>query len=177
MAADGNDLMMDLIERTGEPLMPWLSTRFKRATPKTLAQLYELQERRSRIEKALMKLWTLPGSDKTRRIDAIIHPVAPHPVPEIDRWNAVGYTSSFVLLDWPAGTIPVRNFTEADLELGKEMDSKILTSWDERNRELCKSCVRCRPASANHIRELENCRSPGISRLSAANTGPYSEAA
>jgi Asp-tRNA(Asn)/Glu-tRNA(Gln) amidotransferase A subunit family amidase len=137
MAADGNDFMVDLIERTGEPLMPWLATRFKRGTPKTLAQLFKLQQRRSHIEKALMKLWTL-GPGKGRRIDAIIHPVAPHPVPEMDRWNAVGYTSSFVLLDWPAGTIPVRNFTEADLELGKEMDSPVLTSWDERNRELCK---------------------------------------
>lgn len=137
MAVDGGGVMMDLIEGMGEPLIPWLKNRTKRGTPKTLAQLYELQARRSEIEKALMKMWTVPGSDKTRRVDAIIHPVAPHPVPEIDRYNAVGYTSSFVLVDYPAGTLPVRNFTEADLELGKEMDSKILSSWDKRNRELC----------------------------------------
>lgn len=137
MSTDGGNAMVDLIESTGEKLMPWLQTRFKRGTPRTLAQLHELQASRSRIEKALMKMWTVPGSDKAGRVDAIIHPVAPHPVPEIDRYNAVGYTSSFVLLDYPAGSIPVRKFTEADLEVGKEMDSKILSSWDKRNRELC----------------------------------------
>ncbi|KAL1952505.1 hypothetical protein VTO42DRAFT_5178 [Malbranchea cinnamomea] len=138
MSVDGGGFMMDLLESTGEPLIPWLKGRTKRGTPKTLAQLFELQGKRSRIEKALMKMWTVPGSP-TRRVDAIIHPVAPHPVPELDRYNAVGYTSSFVLLDYPAGTLPVRNFTEADLELGKEMDSKILSSWDKRNRELWNS--------------------------------------
>ena len=137
MSVDGGGHMLNLIESTGEPLIPWLQSRTKRGTPKTLAQLYELQARRSRIEKALIKMWTVPGSDKARRVDAIIHPIAPHPVPELDRYNAVGYTSSFVLLDYPAGALPVRDFTEADLELGKEMDSKILTSWDKRNRELC----------------------------------------
>lgn len=76
-----------------------------------------------------------------RSVDAIILPVAPHPVPEIDRYNAVGYTSSFVLLDYPAGVIPVRKFRETDLELGQEMTAPVLGSWDKANRLLCKSSL------------------------------------
>jgi hypothetical protein len=65
-------------------------------------------------------------------------PIAPHPVPELDRYNATGYTSTFVLLDYPAGTVPVRPFVESDLELGKAMDAPTLGNWDKVNRTLCK---------------------------------------
>ncbi|WEW54740.1 hypothetical protein PRK78_000165 [Emydomyces testavorans] len=138
MAVDGGNFMMDLLKSTGEPLIPWLQNRVRRGKPRTLSQLFELQAKRAEIERAMMQMWTV-GSDKSRKIDAIIHPVAPHPVPEIDRYNAVGYTSSWVLLDYPAGSIPVRNFAVADLELGKEIDSIFLSSWDKRNRELWNS--------------------------------------
>ncbi|EEP82166.1 predicted protein [Uncinocarpus reesii 1704] len=138
MSVDGGHRMMDLLESTGETLIPWLQGKTKRGEPKSLGQLFELQARRTEIERAMMQMWTV-GSNPSRKIDAIIHPVAPHPVPELDRYNAVGYTSSWVLLDYPAGSMPVRNFTEADLELGEEMGSKVLTSWDKRNRELWSS--------------------------------------
>ncbi|EZF33305.1 hypothetical protein H101_03120 [Trichophyton interdigitale H6] len=139
MGVDGGQHMMNLLESTSEELIPWLKGRVKRGAPKTIDELAKIQARRSHIERQLMKMWTVPGTDKTRRVDAIIHPVAPHPVPEIDRYNAVGYTSSFVLVDYPAGNLPVRKFTEQDLEAGREMDSKILSSWDKRNRELWNS--------------------------------------
>ncbi|EFR04102.1 acetamidase [Nannizzia gypsea CBS 118893] len=139
MGVDGGQHMMDLLESASEELIPWLKSRVKRGTPKSIDELSKIQAKRSHIERQLMKMWTCPGTDKTRRVDAIIHPVAPHPVPEIDRYNAVGYTSSFVLVDYPAGNLPVRKFTEQDLEIGKEMDSKILSSWDKRNRELWNS--------------------------------------
>ncbi|PGH28252.1 hypothetical protein AJ80_00143 [Polytolypa hystricis UAMH7299] len=143
MSSDGGGFMMDLLESTGEPLIPWLQGRMKRGNPRTVAQLFELQARRSEIEREMRKMWTISGSgadgSAEKKIDAIIHPVAPHPVPELDRYNAVGYTSSWVLLDYPAGTIPVRKFAEADLELDREFDSKILGSWDKRNRELWNS--------------------------------------
>lgn len=137
MGVDGGNTMMDILESTSEPLIPWLQGRMKRGKPMTLEQLSQLQDQRSVIEKELLGMWTLNG-DSTKRIDAIITPVAPHPVPEMDRYNAVGYTSSFVLLDYPAGTIPVRNFRESDLEIGKDMNSPVLGSWDKINRQLCK---------------------------------------
>ncbi|EGE85958.1 fatty-acid amide hydrolase [Blastomyces dermatitidis ATCC 18188] len=145
MGLDGAGGMADILESTSEPLIPWLQTRFKRGTPRTLAQAYASQGRRSEIEKEMMKMWTLSSSSdsglqsRMRKVDAIIHPIAPHPIPEHDRYNAVGYTSSWVLLDYAAGAVPVRKFTEADLELGKEMDGKVLSNWDKRNRELWNS--------------------------------------
>ncbi|KAF4153779.1 hypothetical protein CNMCM6936_009559 [Aspergillus lentulus] len=135
MGADGGGGLLDLLESTSEPLIPWLQKRMKRREALSLEQLIELQEQRSDIEKELLGMWTVNG-DCTKRIDAIITPVAPHPVPEIDRFNAIGYTASFVLLDCPAGTIPVRNFTESDLDSGNDMDSPVLGSWDRVNREL-----------------------------------------
>ncbi|GFF83579.1 putative amidase C550.07 [Aspergillus lentulus] len=135
MGADGGGSLLDLLESTSEPLIPWLQKRMKRREALSLEQLIELQEQRSDIEKELLGMWTVDG-DCTKRIDAIITPVAPHPVPEIDRFNAIGYTASFVLLDCPAGTIPVRNFTESDLDSGNDMDSPVLGSWDRVNREL-----------------------------------------
>ncbi|KAB8079521.1 alpha-glucosidase [Aspergillus leporis] len=135
MGIDGGNAMMDLLESTGEPLIPWLESRTKRGRELTVSELGQLQAQRSIIERELLKMWTLDGGSD-RRIDAIIHPVAPHPVPEIDRYNAVGYASSFVLLDYPAGTIPVRHFRESDLESGKEMDAPVLGSWDKANRLL-----------------------------------------
>ncbi|PGH15936.1 hypothetical protein AJ79_02103 [Helicocarpus griseus UAMH5409] len=145
MGLDGAGNMADLLEATSEPLIPWLQGRFKRGTPRTLAQTYAIQAHRAEIQKEMLKIWmTAAGSSdgsvaKGRSIDAIIHPIAPHPVPEHDRYNAVGYTSSWVLLDYPAGAVPVRKCTEADLELGKEMEGKILSNWDKRNRELWNS--------------------------------------
>ncbi|KAA8651633.1 hypothetical protein EYZ11_004895 [Aspergillus tanneri] len=135
MGVDGGNSMMDLLESTGEPLIPWLQGRTKRGKELTLTQLGQLQAQRSVVERELLKMWTLDGVTG-RRIDAIIHPVAPHPVPEIDRYNAVGYTSSFNLLDYPAGAIPVRPFNESDLETGKEMTAPVIGSWDKANRML-----------------------------------------
>ncbi|PLB48315.1 alpha-glucosidase [Aspergillus steynii IBT 23096] len=132
MGADGGNSMMDLLDKTGEPLIPWLQGRTKRGKEMTVTQLGQLQAQRSVIERELLKMWNQNG----RRVDAIIHPVAPHPVPEIDRYNAVGYTSSFVLLDYPAGVIPVRPFNQGDLEKGKEMKTPLIGSWDKANRKL-----------------------------------------
>ncbi|KAL4934947.1 hypothetical protein BDV06DRAFT_234883 [Aspergillus oleicola] len=146
MSVDGGETMMDHLESKNEPLIPWLQTRMKRGRPITLSQLSQLQAARGEIELELKrKLWmgggTGNGHGHEQTVDAIIHPVAPHPVPQLDRYNAVGYTSSFVLLDYPAGTVPVRDFGRGDLEGGVEMDTKVLGSWDKVNRELCMSIL------------------------------------
>ncbi|RAL05299.1 putative general amidase [Aspergillus ibericus CBS 121593] len=136
MGIDGGGLMMDLLEKTGEPLTPWLKGRIGRRKEITVSELGQLQMQRAQLERAMMRMWTLNAADETRRIDAIIHPVAPHPVPEMDRYNAIGYTSSWVLLDYPAGVVPVRTFREDDLELGREMTIPVGGRWDEANRKL-----------------------------------------
>ncbi|KAJ5774753.1 hypothetical protein N7457_009649 [Penicillium paradoxum] len=138
MGVDDGSHMLDLIESMDEDLIPWLQGRMKRGKALTVVQLAKLQAQRAEVEKEMMKMWTLSpqASSVARRVDAIICPVAPHPVPEIDRYNAVGYTSTFVLLDYPAGVVPVRSFTESDLEIGREMEAPVLGSWDKANRKL-----------------------------------------
>lgn len=138
MGIDGGSVMSDMIKKTGEPVVPWMSTRMRVGTPKSLREVAELQTRRAVIEREMLDVWNETDSTggKRRRVDAIICPLAAHPVPEIERYNAVGYTSSFVMLDYPAGVLPVRLFSEGDLELGTPMPGKAISSWDEKSREL-----------------------------------------
>lgn len=82
----------------------------------------------------MLKIWKHPKTGQT--IDAIICPVAPHPTPLIDHWNSVSYTSSFVLLDYPAGSLPIRDVTEKDLPV--EVEGKERNRWDAINRAMCK---------------------------------------
>lgn len=132
---EGANAMFDLLEAGEEPLSPWLSTRLKRRKVAPFGKVQELHGKREKLRKECLQMWR----DKSGEIDAFICPVAPHPVPPIDRYNGAGYTSSFVLLDYPAGTIPVRNFTKADKK--GEMKGKVLGSWDKVNRALCKCSV------------------------------------
>ncbi|OBT44914.1 hypothetical protein VE00_04757 [Pseudogymnoascus sp. WSF 3629] len=127
----GDNSMLDLIEETKEPLIPWLEGKVGRKAPKSVEEVAELHAQRLEVMKKMLKVFKTPDG---RKIDAIILPVAPHPVPEIDRWNTVGYTSSFVLLDWPAGTVPIRKVNEKDLE--GEVQGKSLGTLDDRTRLL-----------------------------------------
>lgn len=135
---DGGNTMFDLLETTQEPLINWLSTRMRRGKQMPTDKLIEIHAQKIKLETEMLEIWKDPQTG--RRIDAIVCPVAPHPVPPIDRWNGVSYTSSFVLMDYPAGTLPVRDFEEADLQ-GGLIDVNPLNSWDKVNKELC----RCYP--------------------------------
>ncbi|KAH7359789.1 amidase signature domain-containing protein [Pyrenochaeta sp. MPI-SDFR-AT-0127] len=104
----GHNHTFDLLEETEESLIPWLSTRLKRRPPMDLSQVQDLHARKT-----------------GRMIDALICPVAPHPVPGIDRWN-----------DYPAATLPVRDFTARDREDELPPGLEILGGWDKRKKEL-----------------------------------------
>jgi Asp-tRNA(Asn)/Glu-tRNA(Gln) amidotransferase A subunit family amidase len=129
----GNNYVFDVLESTGEPLSPWLSTKLRRKNLLSLEKLTEAHAKREELRNDFLKIWR--DASTGREIDAFICPVAPHPVPHIDRWNGVSYTSSFVLLDYPAGTIPVRNLVPADLMRAVSSDPPI-GPWDKANREL-----------------------------------------
>ncbi|KAH7342550.1 general amidase-like protein [Rhexocercosporidium sp. MPI-PUGE-AT-0058] len=130
---EGGNVMFDLLESTGEPLINWLSNRMRRGKHMPTDQLMDIQAQRTDLETEMLKIWKDPKTG--RQVDAVICPVAPHPVPPIDRWNGVGYTSSFVLMDYPAGTVPVRDFEENDLK-GEIEGENALGPWDKVNREL-----------------------------------------
>jgi Asp-tRNA(Asn)/Glu-tRNA(Gln) amidotransferase A subunit family amidase len=131
MATDGYNASFDLMDATGEPPSPWLKDRVRRKAPAALKLARELQGRREALRQEFLRVWEHEGES----VDAFICPVAPHPIPPIDAWNGVSYTSSFNLLDLPAGVVPVRPVTEADLA-EEVSDTKPLGSWDARNREL-----------------------------------------
>ena len=131
---EGGNNMFDLLESAKEPLSPWLATRLRRKAPLPFDKVRELQGKRTELQRQFLKIWR---DSNGREIDAFITPVAPHPVPPIDRWNGVSYTSSFVLLDYPAGVVPVRLFEKKDTK--GEIKGKPSGSWDKANRELCKN--------------------------------------
>ncbi|USP74811.1 uncharacterized protein yc1106_02085 [Curvularia clavata] len=128
---EGGNAMFDLLESFNEPLSPWLSTRLKRKKPVDLAKAQQLHGKREKLRSEFLRIW----KDEHGDIDAFICPVAPHPVPPIDAYNGVSYTSSFVLLDYPAGVVPVRRFGKKDMQ-GEMESTKPLGSWDKANRAL-----------------------------------------
>jgi Asp-tRNA(Asn)/Glu-tRNA(Gln) amidotransferase A subunit family amidase len=148
---DGNNHVFNVLENTGEPLSPWLSTRLRRKSPVTLDRLRAAHASREKLRTDFLKIWK--DSKTGREIDAFICPVAPHPVPPIDRYNGVSYTSSFVLVDYPAGvsssisvsvsvvsklrlqTLPVRPLVPSDLA-GEISSNPPIGPWDKTNREL-----------------------------------------
>ena len=139
MGVGGSENLNDLITSTGEPLVPWMKTRFRKGPPQAYARMAELKAQRAALQQEMIDVvWTRTddAGRRRRKVDALICPLAAHPVPEIERYNAVGYTSSWVYLDCPAGNLPIRDMQESDLELGKPQGGKVLSSWDEKNREL-----------------------------------------
>jgi amidase len=129
---EGGNTMRDLLDATGEPLSPWLVGRFERRKRLDLESICALHARREQLRQEFLSIWR----DKDGTIDALVCPVAPHPVPPIDHYNGLSYTSSFVLLDYPAGVIPVRAFEHNDMR-GAMRSSQPLGGWDEANRKLC----------------------------------------
>lgn len=145
VSIEGANAWFDLLEKTGEPLSPWLESRLRRRPQKGTDEIRNLQAQRTELLTASLNIWRENGGHWNkqqsrddgleRTLDVIICPPAPHPVPPIDRWNSANYTSMFNLLDYPAGILPVRPFGLKDLE-GELSGSKPLNGWDKINQEL-----------------------------------------
>ncbi|KAK5128911.1 hypothetical protein LTR85_000244 [Meristemomyces frigidus] len=145
MSIDGANTWLDHLDKTGEPLSPWLQSRLRRRPQKSLDEVRKLQAQKTDMQTRFLDVWkesggywSTPDSQAkkgSRTLDVIVCPVAPHPIPPIDRWNTTNYTSAFNLLDYPSGVLPVRTFGEADLE-GELGQSPPLNGWDKINREL-----------------------------------------
>lgn len=145
ISIDGANNWFDLLEKTGEPLSPWMKGRLRRRPQKGLNEVRNIHAQRSELLTKCLDIWHESGGhwdtpdSKGRRgdrtLDIIVCPPAPHPVAPIDRWNTANYTSMFNLLDYPAGIIPVRSFIENELQ-DELPDSQPLNGWDKINREL-----------------------------------------
>lgn len=136
MSLDGANSIFDQLETHGEPLIPWLNGRMRRRPRATLEEIYKLTAEKEWLCAELARtLWRTPTGEE---VDAIICPVAPHPTPKIDSWVGVGYTIDWVLTDYPAGVIPVREFEERDLdgEIAEEDRKSPRSSWDRHTQAL-----------------------------------------
>jgi amidase len=145
LSLGGSNNWFDLLEPMSEPLSPWLSTRIRRRPQKSVDEILKLQGQRTELQTEFLKVWRESGGSwdtadskakkGSRTLDVIICPPAPHPPAPIDRWNTVNYTSSWNLLDYPAGILPVRPVKESDLNV-ELTDSVPLNGWDKINKEL-----------------------------------------
>lgn len=145
VSINGANDWFDHMEATGEPLSPWLHGRLTRRLPKSLDEIRKLQAEKTELQTAFLDVWKERGGywmtdageahigDRT--LDALICPVAPHPIPGIDRWNTVNFTGAFNLLDLSTGLVPVRSFKIEDLG-GQLPTEKPLNGWDKINRGL-----------------------------------------
>lgn len=110
----GNAAQLQLMAQHGETPMGWLRDRTRAAPAKPAAAIAELHALRAAVQLELRDtLWRHPATGQ--EVDALICPVAAHPVPPIDRFVGLGWTGSFVFLDYVAGTVPVRAFEERDM--------------------------------------------------------------
>ena len=145
VSTDGGNSWFDHLAKTGEPLSPWLQTRLRRRPQKSLDEVRDIQAQRIDLLTESLNIWKERGGywkttdsrakKGNRTLDVVICPGAPHPVAPIDRWNSTNYTSMFNLLDYPAGILPIRRFSENDLQ-GEVPQSPPLNGWDKINREL-----------------------------------------
>lgn len=142
---DGGAHMFDLLEATNEPLSPWLQTRIRRGKVANLEKVRDLHAEKAKMQTDFLKIWNREGGfwkddksagEEVQEVDILICPVAPHTTPPVDAWNTASYTSSFVLLDFPAATLPVRKLRLNDLQ--GEVEGDVLGSWDKANREMWK---------------------------------------
>ena len=132
---EGGAHLWSLLDRTGEPLIPWLQGKMKRGMPQSIDALRDLCARRDELRDAMAGAFWRDGNGHGG-LDAVVLAVAPHPVPGIDRWGYVGYTGAFNLLDWPAGCLPV-GVGVGEGDLGVEVGEEVGGGWDLGNRALC----------------------------------------
>ncbi|KAF1347535.1 amidase signature domain-containing protein [Delphinella strobiligena] len=139
---DGGTYMFDLLDTTNEPLSPWLQPRICRGKVADLEKVRNLHAERAKMQTDFLEIWNRQGGfwkdagGEVQEVDILICPVAPHSTPPVDAWNTASYTSSFVLLDYPAATLPMRNVRLDDLK--GEVEGEVLGSWDKANREIWK---------------------------------------
>ncbi|KAI9668864.1 MAG: hypothetical protein M1831_000934 [Alyxoria varia] len=125
---------LPLIEATQEPVTPSLASRLVSHPPKSFEEVRNLHIRReyavTNIHRSLW--WTQDGQE----LDAIICPLAPHPVPAIDQWDYGGYTLVWTGMDYPTGNVPVGLFDEKDAAMEFNPESKFLSLQDQYNKRL-----------------------------------------
>lgn len=94
----GSEELFKLLEKTEEPLSPWLASRMKPRKGGDLKSLYKLNHIKQEMEARVLKEMDAAG------IDVLVCPIAPHAATPHDQFaGAANYTCVWNLLDYAAG--------------------------------------------------------------------------
>ncbi|EHL03745.1 putative Acetamidase [Glarea lozoyensis 74030] len=75
---DGANFVLDLLEKTGEPLSPWLQNKVARKEQVEVNTLASLRAEREELEREMLGVWRTGDG---RVVDVVVCPVAGHPTP------------------------------------------------------------------------------------------------
>ncbi|TVY87409.1 putative amidase [Lachnellula willkommii] len=107
--------LMDLINSTGEPLIPSVEKLGLLAgSPKTMGEYFELNRKRQEIALVYSKFWV------ENDLDVLIMPPAPHTAVPENTWAFPSYTAIWNLLDYPSIVLPTGAVNETDIVDGTE---------------------------------------------------------
>ncbi|KAG7691616.1 hypothetical protein KL929_005243 [Ogataea haglerorum] len=99
--ANGYRSILELIEKSGEPVDPLLSKWFPTARDMPVSELWELQRKRTALTQKYMELWNKHG------LDAIITPASPFPACLKNGVVTLPFTAIWNGLDYSGTTLPV----------------------------------------------------------------------
>ncbi|TRM63743.1 amidase signature domain-containing protein [Schizophyllum amplum] len=108
--ADGGLSIKKVIEEGGEPWPLGLREYGEKGTPHpTTYEMWQIHLARTGWCQKYLAYWaeTRERTGTGRAIDGIIMPTAPYAAIRHDRWDYVGYTAVWNVLDWSAATVPV----------------------------------------------------------------------
>ncbi|TVY13923.1 Acetamidase [Lachnellula arida] len=115
LAVNGTEYLMELINSTGEPLIPSVEKLGLLAgSPKTMGEYFDLNRKRQEITLVYSKFWV------ENDLDALIMPPAPHTAVPENTWASPSYTAIWNLLDYPSIVLPTGAVNETDIVDGTE---------------------------------------------------------
>jgi len=120
---------MDLINSTGEPLIPSVEKLgLLSGSPKTMGEYFELNKKRQEIAQVYSKFWS------DNKLDAFIMPPAPFTAVPENTWATPSYTAMWNFLDYPSIVLPTGVVDETDVGDGNE------NFYSENDKEVYKLC-------------------------------------
>ncbi|KPI42753.1 Acetamidase [Cyphellophora attinorum] len=140
----GAEEVKTILSTAGEPMKPGVKFALEtfNTRPLTIKELFACNTQQTKYKAQMAEFWsgTAGNTSTGRPIDAILGPVsaavgARHDVP-----GYCGYTSVWNILDYPAGTIPLKNFKVDETKDPKDVGYEPTTfgPYDRMVHEMCK---------------------------------------
>nr|POE76231.1 acetamidase [Quercus suber] len=121
--ADGGTSIQNILDPVHEPWRPELAA-YEAAKDKGVHNLWQLQKRRTALQKRYLDRWAAAG------IDAVLCPTTPYAAPKNGQFRPVSYTGVFNILDYSAASFPTGYRADKDVDVVPQ-DFQPLSSEDE----------------------------------------------